>query len=113
MQGILELDIVSGSGVGHGTPDFEALSERSNYRKDSQSTVAGPPSCASVALRRRLGYGAMHSKGPTADMFTHSARWFFFAIQVCAAQVFAIMTLGPCLVGLTPSCILYSCISYK
>ena len=54
MQGILELDIVSGSGVGHGTPDFEALSERSNYRRESQSTVAGPPSCASVALRRGL-----------------------------------------------------------
>ena len=32
VQGILELDIVSGSGVGHGTPDFNALSERSNYR---------------------------------------------------------------------------------
>ena len=27
MQGILELDIVSGSAVGHGTPDFGALSE--------------------------------------------------------------------------------------
>ena len=54
MQGNLELDIVSESGVGHGTPDFAALSERSNYRRDSQSTVAGPPSCASVALRRRL-----------------------------------------------------------
>ena len=54
MQGILELDIVSGSGVGHGTPDFIALSERSNYIRDSQSTVAGPSSCASVALRRRL-----------------------------------------------------------
>ena len=40
--------------MGHGTPDFEALSERSNYRRDSQSTVAGPPSCASVALRRML-----------------------------------------------------------
>ena len=52
MQGIFELDIVSGSGVGHGTPDFDALSERSNYRRESQSTVAGPPSCASVALRR-------------------------------------------------------------
>ena len=46
--------IVSRSGVGHGTPDFDALSERSNYKKESQSTVAGPPSCASVALRRRL-----------------------------------------------------------
>ena len=46
--------MVSGSGVGHGTPDFDALSERSNYRRESQSTVAGPPSCASVALRRRL-----------------------------------------------------------
>ena len=54
MQGILELDIVSGSGVSHGTPDFEALSKRSNYRRESQSTVAGPPSCAGVALRRRL-----------------------------------------------------------
>ena len=54
MQVILELDIVSGSGVRHGTPDFDALSERSNYRGESQSTVAGPPSCASVALRRRL-----------------------------------------------------------
>ena len=54
MQENLELDIVSGSGVGHGTPNFAALSERSNYRRDSQSTVAGPPSCASVALRRRL-----------------------------------------------------------
>ena len=38
MQGILELNIVSGSGVGHGTPDFDAQSERSNYRRDSQST---------------------------------------------------------------------------
>ena len=46
---------VSGSGLGHGTPDFDALSERSNYRRESQSTVAGPPSCASVALVRRLG----------------------------------------------------------
>ena len=54
MQGNLELDIVSGSGVGYGTPDFDAQSERSKYRRDSQSTVAGPPSCASVALRRRL-----------------------------------------------------------
>ena len=54
MRGILELDIVSGSGVGHETPVFEALSERSNYIRDSQSTVAGSPSCASVALRRRL-----------------------------------------------------------
>ena len=54
MQGILELDIVLGSGVGHGTPDFDALSERSNYSRESQSTVAGPPSCASVALRSRL-----------------------------------------------------------
>ena len=44
MKGILELDIVSGSGVGHGTPNLDALSERSNYRRDSQSTVAGPPS---------------------------------------------------------------------
>ena len=25
--------------------------------RDSQSSVAGPPSCASVALRRRLGVG--------------------------------------------------------
>ena len=55
MQGIHEVDIVSGSGVGHGTPDFDALSERSNYKRASQSTVAGPPSCATVALRRRLG----------------------------------------------------------
>ena len=55
MQGILELDIVSGSSVGHGTPDFDGQSERSNHGKESQSTVAGPPSCASVALRRRLG----------------------------------------------------------
>ena len=54
MQVILELDIVSGSGVGHETPDFETLSEGSNYRIDSQSTVAGPSCCASVALRRRL-----------------------------------------------------------
>ena len=54
MQSNLELDIVSGSGVGHGTPDFDALSERSNHRRESQSTVAGPPSCASVALRMRL-----------------------------------------------------------
>ena len=54
MQGIFELDIVSGSGVGHGTPDFDFLSERSNYKRDSQSSVAGPPSCASVALRRRM-----------------------------------------------------------
>ena len=46
MQGILELDIVSGSGVGHGTPDCDGLSERSNYRRESQSTVAGSPSCA-------------------------------------------------------------------
>ena len=45
----------SGSGVGHGTPDFDALSERSNNKRESQSTVAGPPSCASVSLRRRLG----------------------------------------------------------
>ena len=55
MQGILEFDIVLGSGVGHGTPDFDALSERSKYRRESQSTVAGPPSCASVARRRRPG----------------------------------------------------------
>ena len=48
MQGILELDIVSGSGVGHGTPDFDALSERSNHRRDSQSTVAGPPTETSI-----------------------------------------------------------------
>ena len=34
--------------MGHGTPDF-CVPE-----KDSQSTVAGPPSCASVALKRRL-----------------------------------------------------------
>ena len=54
MKGILEFDIVSGSGVGHGTPNFDALSERSNYRRDSQSTVSEPPSWASVALRRRL-----------------------------------------------------------
>ena len=54
VQGILEIDILSGSGVGHGTPDFDALSERSNYRRESQSTVAGPPSCASVVLRRKL-----------------------------------------------------------
>ena len=54
MQGILKLDIVSGSGVGQGTPDFVSLSERSNYRRDSQSTVVGPPSCVRVALRRRL-----------------------------------------------------------
>ena len=53
VQGILELDIVSGSGVGHGTPDFDALSERSKYRRDSQSTVAGPPSCASVARQKQ------------------------------------------------------------
>ena len=55
MKGIFKHDIVSGSGVGHGTPDVDALSERSNYRRESQSTVAGPPSCANVALRRRLG----------------------------------------------------------
>ena len=54
MQGNLKLDIVLGSGVGHGTPNFDALSERSNYSRDSHSTVAGPPSCASVALRRML-----------------------------------------------------------
>ena len=48
LQGNLELEIVSGSGVGHETPVFEALSERSNYKKDSQSTAAGPPSCASI-----------------------------------------------------------------
>ena len=56
MQGILKLEIVSGSGVGNGTPDFDALSERSNYRRESQSTVAGPPSCArpGVTLRRRM-----------------------------------------------------------
>ena len=59
MQGIPKLDIVSGSGVGHGTPDFDVLSERSNYRRDSQSTVAGPPSYANVALRRRLGQAVM------------------------------------------------------
>ena len=46
MQRILELDIVSGSDVGHETPNFKALSERSICRRDSQSTVAGPPSCA-------------------------------------------------------------------
>ena len=40
--------------MGHGTPDFDALSERSNYRRDSQSTVAGPTSRASVAMRKRL-----------------------------------------------------------
>ena len=32
LQGIFELDIVLGSGLGQGTPDFDALSERSNYR---------------------------------------------------------------------------------
>ena len=40
MQGNPELDIVSGSGVGYETLVFEALSERSNYRRDYQSTVA-------------------------------------------------------------------------
>ena len=45
--------------MGHGTPDLDALSEHSNYRRDYQSTVAGPPSCASVALRKRLG-SAVH-----------------------------------------------------
>ena len=64
MQGILEIDIVSGSGVGHDTPDFDALAERSNYKRDSQSTVAGPRSCASVALRRRL-HGNVHVLKPT------------------------------------------------
>ena len=57
MQENPELDIVSGSGVGHETPDFLTLSERS--KRDSQSTVAGPPSCASVALSRRLGFNSM------------------------------------------------------
>ena len=54
VEGNLELDIVSGSVMGHETPVFEALSKRINYRRDSQSSVAGPPNCASVALRRRL-----------------------------------------------------------
>ena len=54
MKGNLELDIVSGSGVGHETPVSEALLERRNYKRDSQSSVAGPTSCASLALRRRL-----------------------------------------------------------
>ena len=59
MQGIFELDIVSESGVGHGTPVCVALLDRSNYRRDSQSTVAGPSNCASVALRRRLRRGSI------------------------------------------------------
>ena len=50
MQGIIELDIVSGSGVGHGTPVFDALSERSNYSKQSQSTVAGPEKEAGLSM---------------------------------------------------------------
>ena len=62
MHGILELDIVSGSGVIHGTPDFDSLSERSNYRRESQSTIAGPPSCASVAMRRRLQPCQIHKE---------------------------------------------------
>ena len=70
MQGILELDIVSGSGVGHGTPDFDAQSERSNYGRESQSTVAGPPSCASVALRRKLGASKEYSLMQCIDSVT-------------------------------------------
>ena len=50
MQVILELDILSGSGVGHGTPDFDALSERSNYRRESQRTVAEPPTCSCASV---------------------------------------------------------------
>ena len=57
MQGNLELEIVSGSGVGHEKPVFEALSERSNYRRDYQRTVAGSPICASVVLTRRVRDG--------------------------------------------------------
>ena len=44
-----------GQDWGHGTPDFDAQSGRGNKKRDFQSTVAGPHSCASVALRRRLG----------------------------------------------------------
>ena len=72
MQGILELDIVSGSGVGHGTPDFDALSERSNYRRESQSTVAGPPGCASVALRRRPMEDMLHAYTSDNNMANRS-----------------------------------------
>ena len=43
-----------GQARGHGTPDFDAQSRRGIRKKDFQSTVAGPPSCTSVALRRRL-----------------------------------------------------------
>ena len=43
-----------GQAWGHGTPDFDAQSGRGIKKRDSQSTVAGPPSCASVVLRRRL-----------------------------------------------------------
>ena len=35
-------------------------------RRDFQSTVAGPPSCASVALRRRL-HILMYKDGPSAE----------------------------------------------
>ena len=71
MQGIFELDIVLGSGVGHGTPDF-CVPER-----DSQSSVAGPPSCASVTLVPRAtlrGVAELHvaSGMPQWRMFVTS-----------------------------------------
>ena len=44
-----------GQAWGHGTPDFDALSGRGITEEILKAlSVAGPPSCASVALRRRL-----------------------------------------------------------
>ena len=86
MQGNFELDIVSGSGVGHGTPNFDALSERSNYRRDSQSTIAGPRSCASVALRRRLlRQGVMHV---VKKLTSHRFCALLFALGVNSVTVY-------------------------
>ena len=46
-----------GQAWGHSTPDVDALSGRGITERNSQRTVAGSPSCASLALRRRLiGY---------------------------------------------------------
>ena len=39
-----------GQAWGHGTPDFDAQSGHCIKKRDCQSTVAGPPSCASLAL---------------------------------------------------------------
>ena len=41
-----------GQAWGHGTPDVDALSGRGITEEILKAFVAGPPSCASAALRR-------------------------------------------------------------